>query len=100
MKIDPRKLQHTFSKHAADFGIPGNWDPANGALLEKVLQDHVADPSVQKIAGTYRGVIPVTHYFDPATDRNVMVDAAGELVGAWKLSAAQKKHLLASGNVQ
>jgi hypothetical protein len=100
MKIVARKLQHLFSKHAADFGITGTWNPANAALLEKVLQDHVANPMVQKIPGTYRGTIGVIHHFDAATDRNVMVDTADELVGGWKLSAAQKKHLLASGNIQ
>ena len=74
MHIDPRKLQHTFAKHAQDFGISGNYNPVNAARLEKALRDHVADPSVQKISGTYRGTIVVVHYFNPETDLNVMVD--------------------------
>jgi hypothetical protein len=100
MKIDPRKLQHTFGKHAADFGIAGTWNLANAALFEKALQDHVASPTVQQISGTFRGTIAVTHYFDSGTDLNVMVDANDEFVGGWKLSLAQKQYLLASGNVQ
>ena len=100
MNIDPRKLQHTYCKHAHDFGVTGNWNQANAALLEKVLQDHVVNPAVQHIPGTFRGTIIVTHYLDPATGVNVMVDTSDEFVGGWKLSPAQKAHLLASGNVQ
>jgi hypothetical protein len=100
MKIHPRQLQHTFSKHGLDFGISGPWDSTTAALLEKAIQDHVNNPAVQKIAGTYRGTIVVTHYFDPATGVNVMLDSADDFIGGWKLSGAQKAHLLASGNVQ
>jgi Colicin D len=54
----------------------------------------------QQIVGTYRGSIAVTHYFDPITGLNVMVDVADEFIGGWRLTAAQQGHLLASGNVQ
>ena len=100
MKIDRRKLQHTFGKHAADFGISGIWNTHNGDLLQKAIEDHVASPQVHAIQGTFRGTISVTHYFDPATHLNVMVDTKDEFVGGWKLSAAQVSHLLSSGNVQ
>jgi hypothetical protein len=100
MKIDPRKLQHTFAKHAPDFGIPGNWNPANAALLEQAIQRHVLSPAVQQIPGTYRGTIAVIHYYDPATDLWVAADTAGDFVAGWKLSAVQRLHLLHSGNVQ
>jgi hypothetical protein len=98
--IDPRRLQHTFSKHAQDFGITGNWNQANAALLEKAIQNHVTGPGVQKIPGTFRGTIAVIHYFDPATDLWVAVDAGGAFVAGWKLTAAQRAHLLSLGNVQ
>jgi hypothetical protein len=100
LHIDARKLQHAFSKHSLDFGITGPWNPANAQLLEKAIQDHVTNSGVQQIAGTYRGTIPVTHHFDPTTLLNVMVDAADNFVGGWKLSSAQKAYLLSSGNVQ
>ena len=100
MNIHPKKLQHTYSKHAADFGIVGVWNAANGKLLEQAIQDQVADPLTTQIQGTYRGTIAVTHYFDATTHVNVMEDSASEFVGGWKLSAAQISHLLSSGNVQ
>ena len=100
MKIDPRRLQHTFSKHAAAFGVAGNWDATNAALLERAVQDHVASPAVRQIPGTYRGSLPVMHYLDPASDLWVAVDAADNFVAGWKLSPPQKTCLLGSGNVQ
>ena len=98
--IDPRKLQHTFSKHAQDFGIVGNWNTANGALLEQAIVAQVADPNIQRIQGTYRGSVSVIHYFDSGTGLNVMVDLVGDFIAGWKLSPAQISHLLTSGNVQ
>ncbi len=100
MHIDPRRLQHTFSKHSQDFGIAGNYNAANAALLERAIRDHVASPAVRKIAGSFRGTIPVTHYYDPATDLNVMVDVANSFVGGWRVSPAQRSYLLSSGNLQ
>jgi hypothetical protein len=98
--IDRRRLQHTFSKHARDFGITGNWNQANAALLEQRIQDHVTNPAVQKISGTYRGVLSVTHYLDPVTDLWVAVDAGGAFIAGWRLTPAQKANLLSSGNIQ
>jgi hypothetical protein len=98
--IDPARLHHTFSKHGQDFGISGPWNNANAALLEQAIQDHVADPAVQKISGTYRGTHSVTHYFNLATDLWVAVDASNNFIAGWKLSSAQKAYLLSSGNVQ
>lgn len=100
MKIDARKLQHAFAKHAQDFGITGTWNPANGKLLEQAIHHHIAKSHIQRIAGTFRGTIPVTHYFDSATGLNVMVDTTDTFVAGWILSAAQRAHLLSSGNVQ
>jgi hypothetical protein len=98
VSITPRKLQHEF-KHAPDFGITGNWNKANGTLFEQALKDHVAK-APHRIKGTYRRTIPVTHYFDPATNLWVAVDEAGEIVAAWRLSAEQLLSLLKRGNVQ
>jgi hypothetical protein len=100
MKIDPRKLQHTFSKHAGDFGISGSWNPTNSLLLEQAIQNHVSNPAAKKILGTFRGTIHVTHVLDPATNLWVAVDASDNFVAGWKLSQMQVAHLLSSGNVQ
>ena len=98
--IDPATLNHTFSKHGQDFGIPGAWTKANGTLLERAIQAHVSNPAVQQIAGTYRGTMRVIHYWDPVTDLWVAVDAANNFVAGWRLSPRQRNYLLRSGNVQ
>jgi hypothetical protein len=98
--VPPGKLQHVYSKHAADFGVMGPWNQVNGAIFEQRLHDHVNDPASIRIQGTYRGTLNVTHYYDLATHLNVMVDAADDLVSGWKLSAQQVAHLLLTGNVQ
>jgi len=100
MNIDTQKLQHTFSKHAQDFGISGNWNAANALFLEQAIQNHVANPLAQQIPGTYRGTVSVTHYLDPVTDLWVAIDGADNFVAGWKLSSAQRACLLASSNVQ
>jgi hypothetical protein len=52
------------------------------------LNQHINSPAVTKISGTYRGD-PVTHFLDPATGLNVIVDPSGVFVSGWKLAPAQ-----------
>src|SRR5260370_5004117 len=80
VNIDPKKLNHTFSRHALDFGILGPWNKVNAALLEQAIQNHVAHPTLQMILGRFRGTIPVTHYFDAATDLWVAVDTSNNFI--------------------
>lgn len=98
--IDPAKLNHTFSKHGQDFGIAGPWSKTTGALLQRAIQDHVSNPAVLQLVGTYRGALAVTHFWDPTTDLWVAVDAANNFIAGWRLSPQQRSHLLTSGNVQ
>ncbi len=42
----------------------------------------------------------ILHYFDSKTRLNVMTDREGYLIGGWKLSKDQIKHLISNGNVQ
>jgi len=53
---------------------------------------------VTKTAGTYRGN-PVTHYLDPSTGLNVIVDPAGVFVSGWKLGPAQLQNALTHGGL-
>jgi hypothetical protein len=53
---------------------------------------------VQEIAGTYRRQ-PVKHYFDPATNLNVIVDAGDNFISGWKLTSAQIAELSATGDI-
>ena len=98
--IDPQKLQHTYSKHKQDFSFTANWNQQTAAQFEQAIQSHLSNPAVQHIKGTYRGTLPVTHYFDSVTELNVMVDENNNLVGGWRLSPPQIQHLFTSGNVQ
>lgn len=98
--VPSRKLNHVYTKHAADFGVIGLYNKANAARFKKVLHDHVNDPAMTVIVGTHRGVKAVTHYFDPAIQLNVMVDTANELESAWRLSPQQVLNLLTAANVQ
>lgn|SRR5262249_17639454 len=100
MNINRRKLQHTYAMHAADFGITGPWNLANGGLLEQAIRAHVANPTTVRTVGTYRGTIAVTHYCNPSSGLWVAVDKADEFVAGWKLSPAQTTWLLTIGNVQ
>ena len=91
-------LQHEW-KHASDFGLSGNWNKANGELFQKTLENFI-DNAPEKISGTFRGTVQVTHYYDRASRLWVAVDTAGNYIASWKLSGAQERNLLQNGNVQ
>jgi RHS repeat-associated protein len=97
--FDPVQVQSKF-KHAIDFGIQGNYNPQNAAAFTRAMQDQIDAASTQVIQGTYRGTIQVTHYFDPNTGNDIMVDMEGNFISAWKLSQDQLQNLLMNGNVQ
>jgi hypothetical protein len=96
---EPRKVQHEF-KHAADFGIHGNWNTSNRSAFQTALTRHVQNPNVREIRGTYRGIHPVIHYVEPHTRLWVATDLHGHFVAAWKLSAIQYHHLIQHHNIQ
>jgi hypothetical protein len=97
LRTSTQQLQRKF-KHAADFGIQGNYNAANGAAFRSAINQHINSSGVQVIQGTYRGV-PVTHYVNPQTGLNVMSNSAGEFLSGWKLSPQQLQHVLTTGNL-
>lgn len=97
VNFDVKKLQAKF-KHAADFGVSGNFSKANAEKFQQVLEQHIASPQTQVITGTYRGN-PVQHHFDPTTGLNVIVDTSGEFVSGWRLSPDQIKYVTTTGNL-
>jgi Colicin D/Pretoxin HINT domain len=99
INFDPKNLQHTYNKHASDFGITDNWNKANGQKFEQTIRDFVDAPTTVGLPGTYRGN-PVTHFFDPSTHQDVMIDPYNNLVAAWQLDEDQVHYLLTYGNVQ
>jgi len=97
--FSPRNLQHEFSAHASHFGVTGPWNKDNAELFQQAVQDHIEIAS-QQIMGTYRGTMPVTHYYEPATRLWAAVDASNTFTAGWKLSLVQEAYLLSTGNVQ
>jgi RHS repeat-associated protein len=95
--FDAAQVQSKFG-HAADFGVTGNYNQVNALKFVEAMSEHI--DSAEAIQGTYRGTIPVTSYFNPSTDINVMVDQSGNYISGWKLSPAQVQNLLRSGNIQ
>ena len=92
-----KQLQAKF-KHAADFGVAGNYSKANATNFSRALNQHINSSTVTKTAGTYRGN-PVTHYLDASTGLNVIVDPAGVFVSGWKLGPAQLQNVLTHGGL-
>jgi RHS repeat-associated protein len=97
LRTSTQQLQSKF-KHAADFGIQGNYNAANGAAFRSAINQHINSPGVQVIQGTYRGT-PVTHYVNPQTGLNVMSNSAGEFLSGWKLSPQQLQHVTTTGKL-
>ncbi|MDO8543894.1 MAG: colicin D domain-containing protein [Opitutaceae bacterium] len=97
LRTSTQQLQSKF-KHAADFGIQGNYNTANGAAFRSAINQHINSPGVQVIQGTYRGT-PVTHYVNPQTGLNVMSNSAGDFLSGWKLSPQQLQHVTTTGKL-
>jgi Colicin D len=92
------KLQHLF-KHAVDFGVTGHWNNQTAEAFEETIHNHINNPQVETIEGMYRGIVEVTHFFDPTTNLWAAIDTHGYLVAAWKLYPSQVQDLRHSGNV-
>ena len=95
--FDAAQIQSKFG-HAADFGITGNYSESNALNYANALSNHI--DNAQVIVGTYRGNIPVTHYYNAGVRTNVTVDSVGNFISGWRLDPAQIINLLNSGNVQ
>lgn len=97
-RFNPRNLQHEFSSHAPDFGVSGNWSKANADLFKQAIETHAAAASVV-ISGTFRGVVLVTHYYDPTNELWVAIDRSNMFKAGWKLYPSQILDLLTKGDV-
>ena len=95
--ICDRQIQKKF-KHAADFGVSGNYNLQTATAFAAAIQAHLQKQGVQEIVGSYRRE-PVKHYFDPLTNLNVMVDAGDNFISGWKLTSAQVVELTTTGDI-
>ena len=94
----PRSLQKFFTKHGADFGLSGNWNPGRAADASRAIHQHINSAGVRAIRGTYRGDA-VIHYLDPNTGLNVIADPAGNFISGWRLGPEQVTSVLTSGRL-
>lgn len=93
----PVQLQSKF-KHAADFGINGNWNPENGKAFDAAIKAHVKSPDVQLIEGSYRGD-PARIFVDPKSGLAVITTPSGEFISGWKLNPQQLQNVLTTGKL-
>jgi len=92
-----RQLQRKFN-HANDFGISGNYNKENATKFGEAITKHINTSGVKVIEGTYRGD-KVTHYFNPKTKLNVIVNPDGNFVSGWKLGKEQIENVLKHGGL-
>lgn len=92
-----KQLQAKF-KHAADFGVTGNWNKAAAGRFNSAINQHINSAGVQTINGTYRGQA-VIHYVNPNTGLNVISSPSGQFISSWKLNPAQLQNVLKHGGL-
>ena len=97
VRVTSQQLQRKF-KHAADFGVDGNFNLTNGSRFGAAIDQHINSPSVRIVQGEYRGK-PVTHYVDLSTGLNVITDPSGNFISGWKLSPQQLHNVLTTGKL-
>ena len=92
-----RQLQAKF-KHAADFGVNGNYSKPNAGEFNSAINQHINSPGIRTISGTYRGQ-SVIHYVNPNTGLNVISSPSGQFISGWKLNPAQLQNVLQHGGL-
>ena len=86
-------------KHAADFGLTGNWNKATASKFSSAINQHINSLGIKIIYGSYRNQ-PAIHYLNPNTGLNVISRTNGQFWSGWKLTSEQLKHVLKHGNLQ
>ena len=97
LRFPPGQLQAKY-KHAADFGVTGEWSATNAALFRAAVERHVHSPATRRIEGTFRGR-QVVHYIDLVSALDVMVTSSGAFVSGWRLNPQQLRHVLKNGRL-
>ena len=92
IRIAPKQIQKKF-KHAADFGIPGHYNPDNAKKFEDAIEKHINAPGTKEIVGSYRGR-DATFYLDEKTGLTVIQNPDGSFLSGWKLNKQQLHHVL------
>lgn len=94
--FEKKQLQKKF-KHAKNFGIFGNYNPAKRDLFQRKLIEHMR--STHARLGIYRGN-EVYHYFNPDTKLNVMVNPkTNKFISGWLLEGEQLENMIQGGSL-
>ncbi|PAX52025.1 colicin D domain-containing protein [Brunnivagina elsteri] len=97
IKYSNKQLLKKF-KHAADFGLTGDFNPQRIPEWKNALEAHRISSETLEIMGTFRGR-QVIHYFDPKTKLNAIYSEDKDFITAWKLSTQQIQQLETTGNL-
>jgi len=90
-------LQKKF-KHAGDFGVNGNYNPANGKKFNQAIQNHLNASGTKEISGIYRGN-PATFHTNPSSGLTVIQNPNGSFLSGWKLNSQQLQHVFKDGKL-
>jgi len=93
-----KQLQKKYLKHAADFGITGNWNKAAASKFSSAINQHINSPGIKIIQGTYKNQ-PAIHYLNPKTGLNVISHPNGQFWSGWKLGSQQLQGVLKNGTL-
>jgi hypothetical protein len=96
--LTDKQVQKKFQKHAADFGVQGNWNPANAKQFRTSLENHVKDTANEVVVGRYHGA-PALIHVNPVTGLAVVTDKGGAFISGWKLGAEQLRNVMAHGHL-
>jgi colicin D/self-protective colicin-like immunity protein len=93
--FSPKQLQSKF-KHAADFGIDGNYNPPNGQAFREAIDQFVNSPGTITETRAYQRAPSLLTY--NAESRLVVVrNLAGAFVSGWRMSPAQLLNVVERG---
>lgn len=92
-----KQLQKKFM-HAGDFGVSGNYNPANAQKFNQAIQKHLNASGTKEIAGTYRGN-SVTFHTNPNSGLTAIQNPNGSFLSGWKLNPQQLQHVLKDGKL-
>lgn len=107
--MNPDKLPHHYMRtsdegvmHAADFGVSGSYNKANGQAFIGAIERFTKSPGTIQVRGTFRGQDAI-HYVDPDTGLHASFAAngpsVGEYLGGWKSGGDQLTYLLQQGKL-
>lgn len=95
--ISTKQLQSKF-KHAGDFGVQGNYSPANALRFKDAIVKHIGSKSTEAVKGTYRGGDAVI-FINKDSGLGVITKPSGEFISGWKFTADKLSHLFSKGAI-